>query len=267
MRESLSVLEPIGEMEGNSENDSISSTASSVRCREDSIFLEEQSLLQLLQGGILETTQENIAFTKEISLLLSKLNLEPQSLPNDIKEGLQKIALILRFEKLSCVDGVSLSIVSERKKIEEKKKQREAIQLTTQYDNLFKKYVIFSKKLNHLQEAVTSLENFVEDTQKDQDIYCNRISLSMKLKEYQQTVDKLKADITYMELEDIYPQKILNKYNKYLETLGEVAELNQYLSQYGDLPPNLLQAKALLENKKKEYEMIEKTFLEKTSYS
>lgn len=215
----------------------------------------------------METTEENIALTKEISSLLNKLNLEPQSLRNDIKEGLQEVALILRFEKLLTLDDVALSIVSEEKKIEEKRRQREEKQLAARYDNLFRKHVTFSKKLNHLQDAVTSLESFVESAQEDQDIYYNRISLSKKLTEYQQTADKLKADITYMELEDIYPQKILNKYDKCLEMLGELAELNQYLGQYGDLPPNLSQAKALVESKQKEYELLEKTFLEKTSYS
>ncbi|XP_076668634.1 uncharacterized protein LOC143369080 [Andrena cerasifolii] len=260
-------MEYNSEVESFSQNDSISSTASSARYREDSIAPEEQSLLQLLQRGILETTEENIAFAKEISSLLSKLHVEPQSLCNDIKEGLQKVALILRFEKLSDLDDVALRIVCERKKIEEKKRQREEKQLELQYHNVFRQYATFSKKLNRLQEVLSSCEGFVEDAQKEQDLYCNRISLSTKLKEYQQTVEKLEADLTDLEIEDLYPQKILNKYNSYLEMSGELADLNRCLSHYSDLPPNLLQAKALLECKQKEYETLEKAFLEKTSYS
>lgn len=254
-------------MESFSHNDSISSVASSAKDREDTILPEEQPLLQFLQRGIWETTEESIAFGKEIVLLLSKLNLELQSLPNDIREGLQKVASILRFEKLSDLDDIALTIVSERKKIEEKKKQHEEKQLSLLYDHLFRKYSIFSRKLNRLQEAVNSLECFLENTQKEQEnVYCNKITLSTKLNEYQQTLETLEADLIDMQIEDLYPQDILNKYHRYLEMSGELAELKQYLNQYGDLPPNLLQAKALLEVKRKEYETLEKAFSEKSSF-
>lgn len=257
------------EVESFSQNDSVSSTASrySAKCREDTISSEEQSLLQLLQRGILETCEENVAFKKEIEPLLNKLNLEPQSLPNDIKEGLQKVALILRCEKLCDLDDITLSIVSERKKIEEKKREHKEKQLALLYDDLFRKYSIFSKKLNHLQAAVSSLESFTQNAHKErEDIYCNRISMSSRLTEYQQTVEKLETDLKDMQIEDLYPQKILNKYDRYLEMSGELADLNQCLSQYGDLPPNLLQAKALVEAKQQEYETLQKTFLKKTNY-
>ncbi|XP_053991462.1 uncharacterized protein LOC128890961 [Hylaeus anthracinus] len=257
------IMECNSEVGSLSQNDTGSSTASSVRFRED-ISSEEQSLLQVLERGISETTEENIAFGKEISSLLSQLNLELQFLPSDIREGLQKIALILRFVKLSDLDDVSLSIVSERKKIEEKKRQHEEKQLSLLYDHLYRKYSIFSRKLNHLQEAVSSLECFLENAQKEQeDTDCDKMSLSIKLNEYQQTMENLEADLEDMNIQDLYPQEILEKYHKYLETLGELAELKEYLSQYGDLPPNLLQAKAQLEVKRKEYETIEKAFLKK----
>ncbi|XP_003706401.1 uncharacterized protein LOC100882854 [Megachile rotundata] len=260
-------MENISEVESFSQNDSVSSTASNVRYR-DVILPEEQSLLQILQRAILETNEEHIAFGKEILPLLDKLNLEVQTLPNDIKEGLRKIALIMKFAKLSDFNDVTLNIVREREKIEEKRKQREEKQLSLLHDDLFRKHNIFTKKLNSLQEAVNSVESFIEDARKEQeDNYCNRVSLMVKLKEYEQTAKKLEAELMDMQIEDLYPQKILNKYHKYLEMSGELAELNQYLSQYGDLPPNLLQAKALLEVKRKEYETLEKAFLEKTSYS
>ena len=261
-------MENNSEVESFSQNDSVSSIASNARYREDAILLEQQSLLQLLQKAISETNEEHIAFGKEISPLLNKLSLEPQFLPNDIKEGLQKVALIMRSEKLADFNDVTLNIVKEREKIEEKKRQHEEKQLSLLYDDIFRKHTIFSKKLNNLQEAVNSLESFIEDAQKEHDDnYCNRVSLSTKLQEYQQTTEKLETDLLDMQIEDVYPQKILNKYNRYLEMSGELAELNQCLNQYGDLPPNLLQAKALLEVKQKEYETLENTFLEKTSYS
>lgn len=247
-----------------SQSEATSSTASSTKYH-DEVLPEDQSLLQILRRGMLETYEENTAFRKELLVLLSKLNLEPQNLPNDIKEGLQKIALILKHEKLSDTDYATLSIVSERKKIEEKKRIREEKHLALLYDKLFRKYSSFSKKLDQLQEAVTSLEGFIENSQKEQtDIYCNHASMCARLKEYQQTVENLETDITKMQIDHLYPKKILNKYYSYLEMLGELAELNQWLSQYGDLPPNLLQAKALVEIKQKEYEALEKDLLKKT---
>lgn len=260
-------MENNSEVESFSRNDSVSSTASNVRYR-DIILPEEQSLLQILQRAILETNEEHIAFGKEILPLLDKLDLELQTLPNDIKEGLRKIALIMRFTKLSDFNDVTLNIVREREKIEEKKKQHEEKQLSLLHDDLFRKHNIFTKKLNTLQEAVNSVETFIKNAHKEQeDNYCNRISLAVKVNEYEQTIKKLEAELMDMQVEDIYPQKILNKYHRYLEMSGELAELNHCLSKYGDLPPNLLQAKALLEVKQKEYETLEKEFLEKTSYS
>ncbi|XP_026673844.1 uncharacterized protein LOC108630266 isoform X2 [Ceratina calcarata] len=248
-----------------SQSDSVLSTASNTKyC--DEISPKEQFLLQILRRGMLETYEENTAFGKELMLLLSKLNLEPQTLPNDIKEGLQKIALILKHEKLSDIDDVTLSIISERKKIEEKKRIHEEKHLALLYDDLFRKYSGFSKKLDQLQEAASSLECFIQNSQEEQnDIYYNRATMSARLKEYQQTTEKLERDITNMQIDDLYPKEILNKYHSYLEMSGELAELNQWLSQYGNLPPNLLQAKALVEIKRKEYEALEKDFLKKTN--
>ncbi|XP_017763574.1 PREDICTED: uncharacterized protein LOC108553260 [Eufriesea mexicana] len=259
-------MEYNSEVESFSQNSSCSSTTSNARYRKETISPEEQSLLQSVQEGILETNEENIAFTKEILLLLNELNLEPQSLSNDIKEGLQKIALILRYEKLNDLDTVTLDIVCEKKKIEEKKRQHEEKQLALLHDDLFRKCSNFSKKLNNLAEAVRDLETLVEDSQKDKNISLDCISLSTRLKEYQQTVEKLENDLTDMQIEDLYYKRILNKYHKYLEMSGELAELNQYLSQYRDLPPNLLQAKALVEVKQKEYETLKNVFLKKTNY-
>ncbi|XP_043265475.1 uncharacterized protein LOC122405056 [Colletes gigas] len=242
-----------------------SSVASSVKYREGIISPEEQTLLQLLERGISETTEENVTFGKEILSLLSKFNLELQSLPSDIREGLQKVASILKFEKLSDLDDVALSIACERKKIEEKKKQYEKMQLSLSYDNIIRKYSSFSRKLNHLQEAVNSLECFVEDTKEEKETaYCNRISLAKRLNEYKQTLETLETDLTDMQIDDLHPQKILNKYHRYLEISGELAQLDHCLNRYKDLPPNLLQAKALLRDKQKEYEALEKEFLEKS---
>ncbi|XP_078049520.1 uncharacterized protein LOC144476448 [Augochlora pura] len=259
-------MDHISEVPSSSQNDSISSTASNLKYRENSISSEEQSLLELVQKGITEETNENIAFQKEILPLLSKLKLAPEFLSNDIKDGLQKVASILKFEKLSDFNKTELKIVFERKKVEEAHREREEKQLALLYDNLYRKYNKFSKKLMTLQEAVNDIEELVQEGLKDEeDRHCNQVFLSSRLKDYKETAKILEADISEMQVEDLYPEKILNKYKKYLEMSGELAEIDQCLSQYNDLPPNLLQAKALLEVKRKEYETIEKEFYERTT--
>jgi len=218
-----------------------------------------------LQRAISETTEENIAYTKEIATLLAKLNFDVKALPNDIKEGLEKLSLILKAEKLFEFDETALRVIKERKIIEEKRQQREEKQMSMQYDKLFRNCTKLQTKLDYFQNAVDSLKNTVDATEEDKNnMYCNKVFLSTKLKEYQQAVEKLEADLSDMQVDELFSEKILNKYKLYLEKTSRLADLNQSLAQYGDLPPNLLQAKLLVENKRKEYENLEQIFLDKT---
>lgn len=222
-------------------------------------------LLRYLQRGISETTEENITFTKEITSLLSKLNFNVKTLPNDIKEGLEKFSLILKAEKLSEFDETALCVVKERKIIEEKRQQREEKKMSLIHDKLLRSCIKLQTRLDHLQDAVDSLNNTLDIIGKDKDnLYCNKVFLSTKMEEYQQAVNKLETDLNDMQIDELYPEHILNKYKLYLENLGKLTDLNKPLTQYNDLPPNLLQAKLLLENKRKEYENLEQEFLEKT---
>lgn len=226
---------------------------------------EESLLLQHLQRSISETTEESIASTKEIASLLFKLNLEVKVLPNDVKEGLEKLSLILNAEKLLEFDETALRVNGERKIIEKKKREQEEKRMSMIYDKLLRNCSRLQTKLDHLQDAVDSLQNTINATEKDKDtLYCNKMFLSTKLKEYQQAVEKLEIDINDMQIDELYPEKILNKYKLYLESTSKLADVNQSLAQYDDLPPNLLQAKLLLENKRKEYKNLEQLFLEKT---
>jgi len=222
-------------------------------------------LLGHLQKGISETTEENVVFAKEITNLLSVLNLEINVLPNDIKEGLDKLSSILKNERLFEFDEMALRIAKEQKSIKEKRQQREEKQMSLMYDKLLKNSTKLQTKLNHLQSAVGTLQNTIDDTEKDKDsLYCNKVFLSTKLKEYRQAIEKLEADLNGMQIDELYPKKILNKYNSYLERKNKLANLNQSLAQYGELPPNLLQAELLLESKRKEYESLEQLFLKET---
>ncbi|XP_018054217.1 PREDICTED: uncharacterized protein LOC108691092 [Atta colombica] len=235
------------------------------KCQEGNTSTEEVSLLRDLQKAILETTEENTAYTKEMTTLLAKLNLDVKTLPNDIKEGLEKVSSILKAEKLFEFDETSLQVVRERKIIEEKRREREEKQMSVQYNKLFRNCTQLQTKLDHLQNAIDILKNSTDFTEEDKnDVYCNKVFLSTKLKEYQQTVEKLEKDLSDMQVDEFYSKKILNKYKLYLEKTRNLAELNQSLAQYEDLPPNLLQAKLLIEGKRKEYEKLEQIFLEKS---
>lgn len=226
---------------------------------------EEVSLLRHLQRGISETAEENAVFTKEITNLLSKLNIEIKTFPNDIKEDLEILSLILKNERLLDFDKAALHIVKEEQIIKEKRQKREEKQISLMYDKLLKNCIKLQTKLNHLQSSVDALKDTIDDTEKNKDkLYCNKMFLSTKLKEYQQAIEKLEADLSAMQVDKLYPEKILNKYNIYLEKRSVLATLNQFLIQYGELPPNLLQAKLLVESKRNEYENLEQLFLEET---
>lgn len=196
---------------------------------------------------------------------MAKLNFDVKTLPNDIKEGLEKLSSILKAEKLFEFDETALRVVRERKNIEEKRRQREEKQMSMKYNKLFRNCTKLQTKLDHLQDAVDTLKNVIDTMDEDKNnMYCNKVFLSTKLKEYQQAVEKLEADLSDMQVDELYSEKILNKYKMYLEKKSRLADLNQSLAQYGDLPPNLLQAKLLVESKRKEYENLEQMFLEKT---
>ncbi|KAL6266619.1 hypothetical protein P5V15_003464 [Pogonomyrmex californicus] len=235
------------------------------KCHEGNTCAEETFLLRHLQRAISETTEENIAFTKEMVALLTKLDLDVKTLPSDIKEGLEKLSAILRAEKLLEFDETALRVIRERRIIEEKRRQREEKQMSTKYDKLFRNCTKLQEKLDHLQDAVDSLKNTIDTTEEEKNnLYCNKVFLSAKLKEYQQTIERLEANLSDMQVDEFYSEKILDKYKLYLKETSRLTDLNQSLAQYGDLPPNLLQAKLLVESKRKEYESLEQTFLGKT---
>ncbi|XP_071554184.1 uncharacterized protein [Temnothorax nylanderi] len=256
-------MDDISKVASLSHNDSVCTATGAAKCHEGDVSAEEV-LLRHLRKAISETTEENVAYTKEIVTLLTKLNLDVKSLPNDIREGLEKVSSILKAEKLFEFDETALLVVRERKIIEEKRRQREEKQMSIKYDNLFRNCTRLQAKLDHLQGEVDSLKNTTDIMEDKDNIYCNKVFLSTKLKEYQQAVEKLEADLSDMQVDEHYSEKILNKYKLYLEKTSRLVDLNQSLAQYGDLPPNLLQAKLLVESKRKEYENLEQMFLEKT---
>lgn len=213
--------------------------------------------VRYLLKGISETNQENITLTKEITSILSKLNLEVKTLPNDIKEGLDKVASILRAEKMLEFNETAIRIARERRIIEEKAQQRDERHLLLKHNKLHGSYARLLKKLDHLEDSVHSLENTTAAC-KDDDLYCDMMFLSAKLKEYQETAEKLESDLSDMGVEELYPEKIVEKHKLYLELLCNLVDAEPD----HDLPPNLTVAKLMLENKRKEFEELERQIFE-----
>lgn len=218
-----------------------------------------------MQRGIAVTAEENVTCKKKITSLLSKLDLDIRTFPSDIKEALEKWALILRNERLPAFDEAALRVAREQQFMRRMRQQREEKQMSLMYNKLLKNCATLQGKLNVLQSAIEALECTVDGTEKDKDnMYCSNVFLSAKVKEYQQAIEKLESDLSDMQVDELYPETILNKYKTYLQETNKLADLQQSLAQYDELPPNLLEAKMLVENKRKEYKNVEQLFLEET---
>lgn len=215
-------------------------------------------LIELLQEGIQETTEENLANQRIIMEFLRILQLEPRSLPNHIKEGFDKVSLVLKAEGLPHVDKTSLNIVKQRKNLQEMEKNIFEKEMNMKLKLLVMKTTSLEKKINCLQMSIDNVDDIVQNAKKDaEDSYSQNTFMTMKLKEYNQTLEKLEANLNNMRDIDLEPEMILEKYKQYINMTEQVVKLDQFLDQYNDLPPDLLQAKILLENKQKEYEELE----------
>ncbi|KYN45052.1 hypothetical protein ALC56_00526, partial [Trachymyrmex septentrionalis] len=246
-------------------NDSVFITTDVAKCQEGNTSAEEDSLRQDLQRASLEIMEENFACVKEMTTLLAKLDLKLNTLSNDIKEGLEQLSSILEAEKLSEFDETSLRVIRERKIIEKIRREREEKQMSVQHDKFFRNFTKLKTKIKHMHDEIDALMNSMDVIEKDKnDVYCNKIFLSTKLNEYEQTLKKLESELKDMGVDESFSEKIWDKYILYLEKTSRLVELNQSLTQYEDLPPNLLQAKLLVESKRKEYEKLEQIFLEKS---
>lgn len=217
--------------------------------------------LHLLKNAIDETTAEDNTLSKEISELLNKLQISPQTLPIDIKESLKNVTAILRAEGLSDVDETALVISMERRQITAAKQRRINRELKSKYEELQHRHLVLERKLNYLMENVSLIKNSVEEKETDyKNEYSNYKLLTSKLVEYNETASAMEANIKTLNLEEFEPDKLLDKYKKLIERKGRLAEINQTLKPFGDLPPNLLQAKAMLEKKELEYKRINEKF-------
>lgn len=225
---------------------------------DENLTAEILDLLSIIDQGIVENTEENIALKKEILSLFSIVNIDSNSFSNDIKEDLRRVVSILNYEELIDMNDIALEICMENKKIKQYQEQRSNTKFSCEYDIVFSKSKSTIKKSNELQEVVKSLEKMIEDFQECQESSdANEILLKKKLMDYESTVENLEKELDEKQLEKYDTDGILNEYHQYLNLKGELAELNENLGRYRDLPPNLLQAKGLFETKQQEYQRVQ----------
>jgi len=162
------------------------------------------------------------------------------------------------------MDETPLKICMERKKRETMKKAVEERRLKSKYNDLCNSHESVLKEQNKTRTAVESLQEVVETAiNKNEEEYANRIFMATKVNDYRQTIEQLEGNLNEMGVTDSYADTILEKYNAYLELTKELAEVDESLSKYGDLPPNLLEARAMVEEKEKYLKELDQSLFEK----
>lgn len=208
--------------------------------------------LALITEAINETIAENNARGREINELFSLLDLDPKSMPRDIQDSWNEVSAILRAEGLSDLNPISLKLHMERKKRESKKKAWEERKLKAKYKELCDRHAGVLEMQNEIRNAVEMLQGLVETAERNgEDEYADRIFMATKLNEYRQALEKLDEELKEIGAEEYNAKQILEKYETYLTLNEELSDVEQSLSKYGELPPNLLEARLLVEEKEK----------------
>ncbi|XP_051175116.1 uncharacterized protein LOC127290528 [Leptopilina boulardi] len=253
------------EIDRHSTLSSTNSSALSVDSRqfESDVIPEMQEKLKILTDGIVESVAENVALENEMSLFLKEIGIEFKLLPNDIKDGLNKVCDILKVEGLSDMDLSTLEIHMQQKEFENKQKTREEAEFKMNYDIVFKKYKRIQEKVDSVKNSIQSLERKIINWNEEKNEESERLLILSKLDTYRGKIVKMNEQLKNLNINDLHPDIIIKSSYLCMEKLDELNELNRNLSKYADLPPNLLQAKSALESKKKELEKIEKTIIER----
>lgn len=106
--------------------------------------------------------------------------------------------------------------------------------------------------MNNVQEWVNTITEFVDSARDVNDReYSEIIHKATKLNDYRETAKTLEEELASLQIADDTPGRISEKYSRYLGLTGELAELNKTINQYGDLPADILQAKAAVEQKER----------------
>ena len=220
--------------------------------------MKANSMLKLLLEAVSDTNAENSALGNEIMELLNILKFDIKSLPSDIRDGTQTVTAILKSEALPSVDETALQLCLEKRKIQNKMKEREERILKARYNAEFAKYNDLQEKLNRIRKEIQQIEDTLQlKMSNDENIESDRILWSDRLHKYKEAIEKLQQELDALQSEEIGIDKTLQKSSLLMNKLNDLSELNNSLEPYGDLPPNLLQAKNMLEDKQRELEEIE----------
>lgn len=215
-------------------------------------------MFKFLLEGASETIAENSVLGSEISDLLATLGFNLKSLPPDVKEGLQTVASIMKSEGLSDINETALQLCIERRKVQTKIREREEKILKARCNTVFAKYNDVQEKLTRTQSEVINIENILQSKLADnENTESSRILWSTKLTDYKRTIKMLEDELSAMNSQEIGPDRSFEKSNLLMEKLEELADLNKFLEHFSELPPNILQAKSVLQSKKQELEEIE----------
>ncbi|KAL7296387.1 hypothetical protein TKK_0010400 [Trichogramma kaykai] len=238
------------------EMDSILSNISSIPA--ESNHEDSDQIIKHLLDAVSDINTENSSLGNEIIELLSAFKFDIKSMSADLKDNSQTASAILKSEGLSSIDYNALKLCMEKRKVHEQMKAREERLFKAKYNAAFAKYNMLQEKLNKIQEEVKQIEtNLQLKSSQDENAESVRILWSNRLLDYKNAITKLEEELEAIQFQDIRIDETLKKSSLLLDKVNDLAQLNNELEKYENLPTNLLQAKYVLENKKRELEEIE----------
>ncbi|XP_047346425.1 uncharacterized protein LOC124947810 [Vespa velutina] len=220
----------------------------------------ENNVLDALRKGLEECKKENLSCEKDL-MEFYKLRLDSQITNKKLIEELDKVSLIMKSEELSSFDETTLNIAKRRKNIADMEYNLSLREINMELNLVNMKLESLKNKVYQMQKSINSANGFVHKTEKDIDDSCSQDVMRMKLQEYCQALDKLESELESLKVTDLQSHLISEKYKQYLEMLEEKVKVDKFLDKYHDLPPNILQAKVILEKKQRDYDQLENTFL------
>lgn len=228
------------------------------------IPVENEEKLSLIEKAIHETIAEQDVRSKEITELLSVLDIDPNSFSKAVQETWNKVASILRAEGLSEVDETRLKLKMWESKRERGKKAREERNLKSHYNDLCERHQAVLKRQAATRQSTDDLQKFVEtEWANNEEEYANRIFTATKMNDFRQTAEQLQERLDQQVSSDLFPNQLLAKYETYVNLLEESEALDGTLHKYNDLPPNLSEAKLKIKEKESYLKDLERTIFEK----
>ncbi|XP_011500308.1 PREDICTED: uncharacterized protein LOC105364142 [Ceratosolen solmsi marchali] len=222
------------------------------------------SMRKILVDAVSNVNAENSTLGNEILELLDTFKFDIKSLPNDIKEEIYLAATILKSEGLPSIDEMALKLCLEKRSIENKMKNREERLFKARYNTAFAKYNNLQEKLIQIRSEIEPIEELLRlKMSNEENAESDRIVWSNKLYDYKGAIKKLELELDNLQIQEFGLDKTLQKSLLLMDKMNELNQLNLTLERYGDLPPNLIQAKNMLESKSEELKEIKTLIFDK----